>query len=485
MPVPEQALKAPANASPVTPRDNPSPSLRTAPLGSVSALAYSASVGGTTPVVPGPSESDLRKMFFETVKTAVVRSPEVLRSRGEQQAAESDVDQAKGQRWPQMDIGSQTQSKQFGGGEYNEQGSGGIQVSMSTMLYDWGRIGNTVDSREKLASAAQENVSAKTEDIGFEVVTTLAELGKQRQIGQLSQAFANRMEELVQMLRGIVAADPGRASELTQAKARLLQAQALRDAARAKAQDAQITLNKLVGDQPVAIPEQSAWNIGLTDLEYLLDVAQHHPTIRQAAAQAESAEFEAKAVHASGLPQLNWVVSKNTAEDALGREQPWQTNLSVTWGAFRGGSTRAAERAALQRADASRQETAQQRRDLEFRIRAADNDARTQLERAALYRNLSVESDAIRKAFYLQWHHLGKRTLLDVLTAENDHYGNQVAEITNRFDAYQSIFRQYASAGVLMQWLQGNGPMDMDRPPQAKHLLVEAVPAYMKQPLQR
>ncbi|MBN7735680.1 TolC family protein, partial [Klebsiella pneumoniae] len=107
----------------------------------------------------------------------------------------------------------------------------------------------------------------------------------------------------------------------------------------------------------------------------------------------ESADLQAEAVRASGLPQLNWVISKNTAEDSIGREQPWQTNLSVTWGAFRGGSTRAAERAALQRADASRQETEQQRQDLEFRIRTADNDARAQLERAELYRELSAESD--------------------------------------------------------------------------------------------
>lgn len=97
---------------------------------------------------------------------------------------------------------------------------------------------------------------------------------------------------------------------------------------------------------------------------------------------------------------------------------------------------------------------AQQMRDLEFRIRTADNDARTQLERAQLYADLSMESDRIRDAFYQQWYHLGKRTLLDVLTAENDHYGNQVSEINNRFDGYQSIIRLYTSAGTLTAWLR-------------------------------
>ena len=119
-----------------------------------------------------------------------------------------------------------------------------------------------------------------------------------------------------------------------------------------------------------------------------------------------------------------------------------------------GGANRAAERAALYRADASRQETEQQRLDLEYRIRTADNDARSQLERAEVYRDLSVESDLVREEFFLQWKELGKRSLLDVLIAETDHYNNQVNEISNRFDGYQSIVQEYASAGVLARWLQ-------------------------------
>ncbi|MFJ2713262.1 TolC family protein [Pseudomonas sp. NPDC087346] len=450
-----------SKAAMATATQTPASSGLAQPIGSVSAVAYAGlpsrlaeRVQKGNPVV-GPTENELRKIFLGAVDAAVARSPKVLRSQGEQQAAMSDVDAAKGQRWPQVDVGTQTQAVQFGKGSDREQGSGGINVAVSTMLYDWGRVGNTIDSRKRLAEAAEENVAAERESVGFEVVLTLVELGKQRIIGELSQDFANRMEELVNMLAGIVAVDAGRASELTQAKARLLQAQALHDAASAKARDAEITLHKLIGERPVQIPRRREWNIRLPQLEPLLDVVKEHPTILQAKAQAESAELEAQAIRASGLPQLNWVVSKNTAEDEIGRERPWQTKLSVSWGVFRGGSTRAAERAALQRADASRQETEQQRQDLEFRIRTADNDARTQLERAELYRNLTVESNRIREAFYLQWHHLGKRTLLDVLTAENDHYGNQISEITDRFDGYQSILRQYASAGMLAQWLQG------------------------------
>ena len=441
--------------------DTPPARARTEPQPySVSAVAYAglperlASRARKGDVNTGPSAQELRGIFLQAVDTAIMRSPKVKGSKAQQQASRSDIDEARGQRWPQVVLGSQTRALQFGKSSQDEQVGGGINLSITTMVYDWGRLDNTIASRKQLAVAADEGSVAQMESTGYEVVSTLIELGKQRVISDLGQQFVNRMQDLEKMLAGIVAVDHGRASELTQARARLMQARALRDMADARARDAQISLFKLVGEREIPIPRSKEWNISLTQMEQLLSDAQNHPTIIQATAQAESAELQAKVVHASGLPQLNWVISKSTNQDSFGREQPWQTTLNMTWSVFSGGSNRAAERAALYRADASRQETEQQRLDLEFRIRTADHDARSQLERAELYRDLSVESDLIREEFFLQWHELGKRSLLDVLIAETDHYNNQVNEISNRFDGYQSIVQEYASAGVLARWLQ-------------------------------
>ncbi|WP_241194399.1 TolC family protein [Pseudomonas synxantha] len=404
----------------------------------------------------GPSELELKEVFHRAVQAAAERSPKVQRAHAELAAADADIDEAKGQRYPQVDLGTTAGSKKFGSGSENSEGtSSGINLNVVTPVYDWGRIRNTIESRSHLSKAATAAIDAELENSAFEVTNTLVELGKQRIIVDISQQYVDRMDELVKMLAGIVAVDKGRSSELTQAKARLLQAQAARDSANTRARDAEINLRKLVGERPIMIPRTKEWNIRLANLDHLLSMTEEHPVINQAKAQTESAESQAKVVRSSSLPQLNWVISKSTAEDSLGREQPWETHLAVTWGAFRGGSTRASERAALQRAEASRQEVEQQRLDLEYRIRTANHEAKTFLERAELYRDLTVESDGIRVAFYEQWYHLGKRTLLDVLSAESDHYGNRVSEITNRFDGYQAILRQYAGAGALAGWLRG------------------------------
>ncbi|WPN65639.1 TolC family protein [Pseudomonas sp. P9_35] len=422
----------------------------------VSALALGRTTGALNRQA-GPSEMELRAMFLKAVRAADGRSPDIRMAQAGFQASQADIEEAKGQRWPQVDLGSHSKPIKWGGArEYEDNSTAGVDLSISTSLYDWGRVAKTIDSRKQSAEAARSAIATEREGVAYQVVFNIIELSKQRIIVDVSQRFVDRMEELVGMLAGIVAVDKGRESELTQAKARLLQALSARDSAQTRAGDAEINLRKLVGDGPLLVPRTHEWNLHLPNMDALLAKVDDHPSIRQGHAQVQSAELQAEVVRASSLPQLSWVVSKTTADDSLGRKQPWQTSLAMTWGAFRGGSVRAAERAVLQRGEAARQHTEQQRLDLEYQIRTAEHEARTSLERAELYRNLSMESERIRLAFYQQWYHLGKRTLLDVLIAENDHYSNRVGEVSNRFDGYQAIIRQYAGAGSLVGWLAGS-----------------------------
>jgi outer membrane protein, adhesin transport system len=412
---------------------------------------------------PSLSPEQLRDIFWQAARTAAERSPEVRSAYADYQAATADVAEAKGQRWPQVDVGSQSPSASFGpGGGNGGNGSNPLSVNVTTNVFDWGRTSNTIGSREQLSNAANLKYEAVMENSAYEVSTALLEIGKQRNIVELSQQFVDRMATLVRMLGEIVQVDRGRGSELTQAKTRLLQAEAARDTAEAKIRDAELTLRKLVGDKPVPIPRTREWAIEPGNLPKLLSQAATHPSLRQAEAEANAASLNAKAVKAAGRPQVNWVVSAGLNKDALGRRQPWQTMLTLNWGAFRGGSANAATEAAMQRATASQQRSEQQRRDLEYAVRTADQDAHTMLQRADLYQGLSAETDRVRKAFFEQWYHLGRRTLLDVLTAENDHYGNRVAEVSNRFDGYLAVFKEHYAAGGLAPWLKGEKASDAE-----------------------
>lgn len=403
-----------------------------------------------------PAERDIRAAFYHAVAIAVQRSPQLRSAQFASEAAREDVKAAKGARLPQVDISTDSRRWQFGKGNRNASTSPAIGLNIATNLYDFGQTSHTIDSKQHAVKAADSQLDAQREDLAWQVSGGLVELAKQRLIIEMSEQYVARMKELVTMLSGIVGQDPGRRSELTQATGRMLQAQSALDNAVAKARDSEILLTRLLGDAQVALPPGKLWNLNPAALNALLAQVNDHPTLTQAREQAEASFDEAKALKSSNLPQVNWVVSKSTTRDEYtGREEAWQTGVNVSWGVFRGGSSKAAEQAAVQRAYAQREQAENQLDDLQQRVRAADQDAHSMLQRADLYRNLTTESDRIRHDFFDQWYHLGKRTLLDVLTSESDYYNNRVAEITNRFDGYSAIFRGYASAGELLQWLQG------------------------------
>jgi adhesin transport system outer membrane protein len=401
------------------------------------------------------TERELRRMLYAAAEAAVDASPQVRRLYAEYQAAQSDVDQAKGARWPQLQLNGQTRSVQFGSnaGSSYDQGNA-LGVNLTTTLFDWGRTEKTIGSRRDMASAGQERYAAQMEDSAYQAATTLVELAKQRNIAALSQRFVDRMSRLVRMLDEIVAVDRGRGSELTQAKARLLQAEASRDAALAKCRTVELNLRKLVGERPVPIPAESNWPLHRGNLDRLMSALDENPRLRQARAEARAAELSRDAVRAASKPQLNWVVSTNTGHDAIGRRMPWQTMLTLTWNAFTGGAATAATDAATYRASASWSGVEQMRVDMEYQVRSAEEDAHAFGVRAEQYRDLSVESARVRNAFFEQWYHLGRRSLLDVLIAESDDYNNRVNEVVYRFDGYAATLRGYASAGLLLRWLR-------------------------------
>lgn len=395
-----------------------------------------------------------RDFLERMVAKALALSPDVREASAKWQASEFDIAEVKGQRWPQLQVGVASPSATFGSGTNDSARNAIGNVQLTTPVYDWGRLSRTIDSRTEASKAVHEQLLQVRQQVAFDTVNAVIELRRGRDAMALSKAYVDRMTELVEMLSEIVKTDRGRASELTQARGRRLQAMASLDLVAAKLREVEISLVKLVGEE-VTLPPNLQWGSGVVDVQEALSAAPEHPALRQARAEAKAADLYAQSVRASRLPQLNWVVSKTTQEDSLGKSQPWATGLSIQWNAFQGGSASAAERAAFERATAGEEKALAATRDLEYRLRTSAQQRDAALSRAVEYTELIKDSDRVRTIFFEQWYHLGKRTLLDVLIAENDHYNNQIAQVTSRFDGEAADLRIRADAAILLPWLFG------------------------------
>ncbi|MDM0037065.1 TolC family protein [Variovorax sp. J22P271] len=426
-----------------------------APVGAAQDMPATAAAPAPAPIAagsPAPGDDRAHEFLERMVAKALAASPDVREATAKWEASRFDIDEAKGQRWPQLQVGVASPSATFGSGTNDTSRDAYGNVQLTTPVYDWGRISRTVESRTETASAAREQMLQVRQQVAYDTVNSLIELRRNQQAMVLSDAYVARMTELVEMLAEIVKSDRGRDSELVQARGRRLQALATRDLVAARMREVEINLAKLVGEE-VRLPPQLAWHTPVVDVQEALLAAPEHPALRQARAEAKAANLYAKSVHAARYPQLNWVVSKSTQQDIYGNTQPWSTGLSVQWNAFQGGSAAAAERAAFGRAQAGEEKAMAATRDLEYRLRTSAQQRDAALSRAEEYTPLIKDSDRVRKIFYEQWYHLGRRTLLDVLIAENDHYNNQIAQVNSRYDGEGADLRIRADAAILLPWL--------------------------------
>jgi adhesin transport system outer membrane protein len=366
------------------------------------------------------------------------------------QAAKGDVDQAKGARWPQVQVSASSKTLQSGKSDYGNDGS--TTVQMVTPVYDFGAISHTIDSRKSTAKAQEEAKGQAEVSVAYNTASAVVELAHQQQALEISDMYVKRMRELVNMLSQISEVDPGRRSEVVQARSRLLQAETARSLVQSKLKETQTTLAKLVGEE-VTVPANAKWDWVPMPVDQALELLPEQPALRQARWEKEAALANADSVKSSRMPKLNWVVGRSTGTNMLDNKEPWSTGLAVEWTAFSGGSASAAQRAAYSRASAAEQKMEATRRESEYRIRSLAEQRDLAASRVGEYKDLLAESDRVRKMFYDQWYHLGKRTLLDVLIAENEYYSTQIAASDTYYQAKTSDLRIRAETSGLLGWL--------------------------------
>ncbi|HFT0376686.1 TPA: TolC family protein [Enterobacter mori] len=405
----------------------------------------------------GASTNDSREFLRSMVARALAYSPELRAASSEVLASDYMVDQVKGQRMPQVRLGVTSPLTTVGGHRQSSNNthisdSSGT-VSVNTPVIDWGRISHQVDNSLETAKAARYSKEYSREQLAYNTVSELMNMSRYQQSKQVAKNYVGRMKELVNMLSQITQADRGRESELVQAKAKLMSAQASLDNIEHQLSASKIKLVRLLGAEPV-LPENLSWQDTIIPASVAISSLDKNPMMLNLQSKVRAAESEAESIKSAALPQVNWVVSKSTAKDSNGNEAGWYTGLNVEWEAFSGGSQRAAQMTARAKANVAQQQYEVSYRDLEYQINYQVQVRDSSFLRADDYERLSGETDRVRQMFYQQWYHLGKRTLLDVLTAENDHFNNQLSAINNRYDGYISNVNVIASAAMMLTWMR-------------------------------
>ena len=272
-------------------------------------------------------------------------------------------------------------------------------------LYDWGRVDAAVKGREAAVGSSQAILAQRRLEAASDAVRTCIDFERKQALQATAASYVRNVDALVAMLKKIGDVDPGRASELVQARSRLLQAESSRQSARAKVAEAQIQLERLVGSGNAAFCE------GLLpaflqrpDLLAARDAATRSPAIVQLDEDYQQQLRAVDQIAASRKPQVRVAANYGPMNQGLnlyGATVAVVASMVI----YDGKAMQSAERAAVDRAGSLIEKKGQALRQLDYDLQAAFEQADAQWAMAREYTDLLKLNDPGLRALMQDWLH--------------------------------------------------------------------------------
>ncbi|OHD06389.1 TolC family protein [Sphingopyxis sp. RIFCSPHIGHO2_12_FULL_65_19] len=219
--------------------------------------------------------------------------------------------------------------------------------------------------------------------------------------------------------------------------------------------NAKIELLALSGLQidDVQMPPAMAEKLPVSLSEAVGLTRSRHPKVLEAQADVDAANAEAKKAKGDFFPTIGLELSGRIGDDIdafRGETNDLLGRVVMRWDIFDGGINRAKYQEMVRRASESRFRLHETERNAEADTRRAWNSRETQ---TAVFRDLVDQSKSTDELLgsYREQFTIGRRSLLDVLDAQNTRFNVQVRTETARFSEMFAVYQVLASTNSLLE----------------------------------
>lgn len=396
----------------------------------------------------------LRQLVWD----ALQRDARVRESLANAESANQLTEQAKAALWPQLELNVASRSAAL---ESSKTATpGGVGMTVTYKLFDFGRTEHNIQARTIQAEAMLLNTELTKNTTVHETAVSYLNLMRYTQLMDLQKQHMGDLALLKDKLSAIVEAFPGRRSELTQVLARLSQAENVWHDHAAKRREHQLNLLRLTGRSVEWAAGDAQWPampaLSADALAQLIEQTQNkHPQVLAAQREAAALQSDAAQTRAAQKPQLDVQLTKTATAASGSTSSSAQLYMVARWNAFEGYAGQAQEKSQRARALSAEERAQQLQSELAHKLRSAWDDEQTNQRRAQDLAQLAQLTDQVRRDYHDQWRDLGRRSLLDVLTAESEHQATRTTQLNSLMDAAQAHVRLLHEAGTLRDWIVG------------------------------
>ena len=424
----------------------------------VAAAAFAAALTGQT--VHGADQAGQAQPamdMYSAVKAAIAWHPSVRTAQGQLLQADEGVAVAKAGYYPQVQAGIGSQMRNRVMESYGSRRVHDASVSVSQMLYDFGKVDSAVLQAEASLTTAQAQVQLSIEEVARETALAWVEVHRQQDLSEIAKAQVKGVSALADLAKERQIKGASARSDSVQAQSRVEAARSQAINYAAQAQRWQVRLMYLMGlktppvisdDAPAQLPQ--ACSAGLS--------AQALPTaaVLRAQGQRTQAQADLKAADAQLKPTLS--VDGSLARGLTSSSRPAaygavdaQVMLNFKAPLFEGGRNEARQRAAIHALDAADAAVAY----AQFQAQQTLHDAQAQtvgMQQRAPVLDERIDSIRTTRDLYReQYLQLGTRSLLDLLNAEQEYHNARFDKVETAHEMQRLAVECWYQSGRLRE----------------------------------
>lgn len=411
-----------------------------------------------------PAASATEMSLSQAVSSGVMTNPEYGVVAASRRATDEELNQAKALWLPSVDLKADT------GFEYTDdvgtRASGDdteslwrydSSLTLTQMLFDGWNTKYENERQEHRVLSSAHRVRETSELVGLSIVEFFLEVMRQRELLDITRENVSEHIAIMGMIEDGVTAGRSTQADLEQAKARLASARAQEASIREQLRVAEASFQRQVGEMPkdLVLPSIPVDALAAdVDAEVQAALAQS-PTLDIRDEDEKVAYAEYQGTGSTLYPQVDLQLSGRQGDNlggVEGRDTSAAALVTMDWNLYRGGGDVARVREFTHRYQQSKEQRAQAGRQIEDDVRQTWARMVSAGERAREFSAQAAANSEVVRAYKDQFS-LDRRTLLDVLDAQNELFVSRTNTINAEFLEMFSVFRLLGLKGQLLPTL--------------------------------
>ena len=409
----------------------------------------------------------------DAVAIGVLTNPETEAVENNRRATDEELKQAKALYRPSIDFRADTgfesiNSDPDGSSEgHSDLWRSQASLTLTQMLFDGFATKYENERQYHRVRSASHRVRESAEFIGLDIIEAYLDVLRQRELMQIAVENRNQHNYIMQQIEDSANAGRSTRADLEQTKARLNAAEAQEAVVRQSLNDAESKYRRRVGDAPqpdLQVPVAPRQILESNVDNEVKQVLTHSPTLDTKEADVNVAAAEREAAKSTLYPKVDFQAGATVGDNldgVEGRTQEASALVIANWNLYRGGGDEARTREFVYRHAQVKNERNATARAVEQDVRQTWSSMVSAGERALAFRK-QADANAMVVEAYKDQFNLDRRTLLDVLDAQNEWFVSRSNAINNGYLEMFAVYRLIAIRGDLLPTLQVSYPKEVN-----------------------